>query len=67
MSTFEVCPEQSRDWKKMKDGTVGARFSRLAAVAVGGALLWATPALADPPAAEAPPPGAPPPAAEAPP
>jgi hypothetical protein len=38
----------------------------LAAVAVGGALLWATPALADPPAAAAPPAGAPP-AAEAPP
>jgi hypothetical protein len=44
----------------MKDGTVGSRFSKLAAVTLGGALLWATPALADPPAAEAPPPGAPP-------
>jgi hypothetical protein len=33
---------------------------------VFGAILWATPALADPPAAEAPPPGAPP-AADAPP
>jgi hypothetical protein len=49
----------------MKDGTVGSRCSKLAAVALGGALLWATPALADPPAAEAPPPGAPP-AADAP-
>jgi hypothetical protein len=64
--TPEVRQEQSRDWKKMKDSTVGSRCSKLAAVALGGALLWTTPALADPPAADAPPPGAPP-AAETPP
>jgi hypothetical protein len=39
----------------------------LATGAVLGALLWATPALADPPPAEAPPPGAPPAAAPTPP
>jgi hypothetical protein len=36
----------------MKDGTVGARCSRLAAGAALGTLLWAVPALADPPPAE---------------
>jgi hypothetical protein len=62
----------------MKDGTVGARCSRLAAGAALGTLLWAVPALADPPAAEpapaaaapvadpATPPPAPPPAVPAP-
>jgi hypothetical protein len=49
----------------MKDGTAGARFSRLMAGMAMGAALWASPALAADPPADAPPPA--PPAAETPP
>src|SRR6266851_7225978 len=49
----EVRLEQSRDWKKMREGTGGARRSRLAAGAILGATLWAAPAIADPPPVEA--------------
>jgi hypothetical protein len=43
----------------MREGTGGARRSKLAAGAILGATLWAAPALADPPPAEATPPMAP--------
>jgi hypothetical protein len=68
-----VRPSNHETWKNMKDGTVGSRCSKLAAGAALGALLWAVPALAETPPADATPavpatpPAAPPAAVETPP